>query len=438
MPTEKLVYKSGTWVLYYGSTADVFTPVNVGPVAAASITRYSGDDSYRIDVDASQSFDSDGTVTLYSVDFGNGAVVTRTTPIFNNFVYGAAGNYTVTVTVTDDDGATDTWSQNITITAPVVVTPPPSGSYTPFTIRQVKPTADNTGSGLIRPVSGSVVTIPASGSGTLSYGTYTNGVLKLSADLKDTYVKCKSINVNGHLLENCTVESYIAMTSSDGLAWPVYSQNTASVIRFNTVFTTTTSPYSNTTGGVGTWEYNDLSRGVDGFSPFGTGLCTVRGNYIHDLQFYAPDPAHSGVVSAPGSPQDGKVWTHNDGVQMNATGVDLVLYGNNINAHWANDVGIQPIPTQWFQLACLMCNNSKSMVVEDNWFDYGQAVVNALGFSTGTLSLRRNKFGRHSNYGNAVIVIGASSSSRVTTFDGTSDQNIYEDNGAAVVVRRSA
>jgi len=64
------------------------------------------------DFDASTSFDSDGTIISYEWDFGDqhsgsGAVLSHT--------YSNAGNYQVTLTVTDDRGATDSALQDVTV-----------------------------------------------------------------------------------------------------------------------------------------------------------------------------------------------------------------------------------------------------------------------------------------------------------------------------------
>ena len=55
-----------------------------------------------IHFDASESYDPDGTIVNYSWDFGDGNTAIGVTA---NHAYSEDGNYTVTLTVTDDDGA---------------------------------------------------------------------------------------------------------------------------------------------------------------------------------------------------------------------------------------------------------------------------------------------------------------------------------------------
>jgi len=62
-----------------------------------------------------QSTDADGTIASRGWDFGDGATSTERNP---SHTYAAAGQYTVTLRVTDDDGATDTRSHSASPTAP--------------------------------------------------------------------------------------------------------------------------------------------------------------------------------------------------------------------------------------------------------------------------------------------------------------------------------
>ena len=61
------------------------------------------------------SSDSDGNIVSRSWNFGDGNGSTATNPSHS---YATGGTYTVSLTVTDDDGANDSASQSITVTAP--------------------------------------------------------------------------------------------------------------------------------------------------------------------------------------------------------------------------------------------------------------------------------------------------------------------------------
>ncbi len=76
---------------------------NVQPTAAFTATPTAGTAPLAVSFDGATSSDSDGSVVAYSWDFGDS---TSSTVIAPNHVYTAAGSYTATLTVTDDNGAT--------------------------------------------------------------------------------------------------------------------------------------------------------------------------------------------------------------------------------------------------------------------------------------------------------------------------------------------
>ncbi|MDX1612015.1 MAG: PKD domain-containing protein, partial [Candidatus Thermoplasmatota archaeon] len=65
------------------------------------------------DFDASSSSDPDGTIASYAWTLGDGATATGATPATHT--YPTWGSYTVTLTVTDDDGATSQASAQVTV-----------------------------------------------------------------------------------------------------------------------------------------------------------------------------------------------------------------------------------------------------------------------------------------------------------------------------------
>lgn len=71
-------------------------------------------DNLTVQVDASDSSDSDGTIVRYSWDFGDGKTATGKTA---NHTYAAAGSYTITLKVIDDKGAQDSESDTVTVSA---------------------------------------------------------------------------------------------------------------------------------------------------------------------------------------------------------------------------------------------------------------------------------------------------------------------------------
>lgn len=102
-------------------------PANQLPVASLTVSPQSGTVPVTVNADASASHDADGTITSYSIDFGDGTVVSANTA---THTYSTAGNYKVTATVTDNGGASATASQTVSVSAP----PPPP--CTPSTVNR--------------------------------------------------------------------------------------------------------------------------------------------------------------------------------------------------------------------------------------------------------------------------------------------------------------
>lgn len=107
---NRLLYTGfvGTGVLPPWGSND--TP-NAAPTASFSATCSDRTCSFR-----DESRDSDGVIAARSWSFGSGATSTSSAP---TFTFPAYGTYSVTLTVTDDRGATAAVDRSITVTAPV-------------------------------------------------------------------------------------------------------------------------------------------------------------------------------------------------------------------------------------------------------------------------------------------------------------------------------
>ncbi|RXZ73295.1 PKD domain-containing protein [Agromyces albus] len=88
-------------------------PANVPPTAAFTWSA----DGLTVNANSSSSTDSDGTIVSRSWDFGGQSGGTGITA---SHTYSAAGTYPVSLTVTDDDGASHSVTQSVTVSQPPV------------------------------------------------------------------------------------------------------------------------------------------------------------------------------------------------------------------------------------------------------------------------------------------------------------------------------
>ncbi|RYZ41632.1 MAG: hypothetical protein EOO71_11295 [Myxococcaceae bacterium] len=289
-----------------------------------------------------------------------------------------------------------------------------------FVLRQTKPTAANTGAGIIRPYPTKVI------NGDL---TITQDGYRLADTIVHGQVHIKAANV---VVSNCVVDGGDPLTGNGWVIQTTDARTTNARIEFTTVRAANPTYY---THGIGPRNYtsyrNNVSGVVDAFSAFpataGNAVnVSIQGSYGHDLSHFSPDPNHPGTGSR----------THNDVLQSQG-GIGLEVIGSNFAAYHDPVLGTQPVPNPKSQLAAIMINTNigptVGMVVEDNWLGGGVYCVNGGGANGGGGRFLRNRFDR----GSASPANPDESYTLVfdNTFIQTSTGNVYEDNGHAVKVR---
>jgi PKD repeat protein len=100
---------------------------NQQPTASFTASPTSGDAPLLVSFDGSGSSDPDGNIATYAWDFSDGAGANGVSP---SHTYNSAGDYTVTLTVTDNDGATDNASTLIQVTSAPIPNQAPTASFT--------------------------------------------------------------------------------------------------------------------------------------------------------------------------------------------------------------------------------------------------------------------------------------------------------------------
>lgn len=147
---------SGGWWHDYGGTKTFTTsapPVNQPPTADAA-GPYSVDEGETVELDGTGSSDPDGTITSYSwtitEDPTGEASLTEpdtATPTFHAPSVDENTDVTVELTVTDDDGATDSDTATVTVRAVVINQPPIADADGPYSVDEGKTVElDGTGS----------------------------------------------------------------------------------------------------------------------------------------------------------------------------------------------------------------------------------------------------------------------------------------------------
>ncbi|RJS69430.1 PKD domain-containing protein [Methanophagales archaeon] len=152
--------------------------LNQPPIASFTYSPEKPVVNQPVTFDASSSYDPDGNITSYEWDFGDGNVTSTTHEILNHS-YSEAGSYEVTLTVTDDDGVTNSTTKEITVYPSTAIfdTGAPSNPY---------PSISGTHSGTITPnqtiTISTLYTYPCAGTGGhTEYARIWNSTLDVNA-----------------------------------------------------------------------------------------------------------------------------------------------------------------------------------------------------------------------------------------------------------------
>jgi PKD repeat protein len=121
--TNEVFTKTGSfqWNTYICEFAVASNDVNTPPAADFTLSCNALTCNFT-----DQSTDTDGTIVNWSWDFDDGGTATVQNP---SHVFGADGSYAVTLSVTDNDGATDSTARTVSVSGPAENVPP-SASFT--------------------------------------------------------------------------------------------------------------------------------------------------------------------------------------------------------------------------------------------------------------------------------------------------------------------
>lgn len=348
-----------------------------------------GVDTLAVAVSAAASTDTDGSIAGYRWDFGDGTTGTGVTA---SHTYATGGTRTITLTVTDDRGATATTAKTVTVIPPVGTVKPGAGNTgvpAGTTLRHLYP-------------AGGTLTITTPGA--VYDSVHIHGLVNVKAD----HVTIRNSVISGS-------DTNTPLTANTALV-KATAGNTGLVIEDTTIKPTHSNVRLNVMNG---WNFTlrriEAAGGVDGIMIYGPNV-RIESSWIHGLVAYPNDPNQGGTAS------------HSDGIQVQG-GANIRIIGNTIAD--ANN-------------AALMITQDYSATSDTwfnrNWVNQGWCSVNIAKKNRpylNGLQLNGNRFGRNQGYANCAIIMNAAHSNLGTTA-GAPTGNVWEDTGAPATIKRGA
>lgn len=316
-------------------------------------------DDLKASVDAGASKDSDGTISSYRWDFGDGASATGRTASHS---YGKSGTYAIRLTVTDNDGSTATTTRNVTATAPKPTTNPIGG----------RADASNTGvpegTKITKVHHGNlVITEP----GTVIDGWDIRGYVTVRA--KDVVIRNSYIRGNPNPERNDLVR--------------VQGNAYSATIEDSTLVATTASP---NVDGVKGWNFTirrtEIANVVDPVHIHGSNVL-VEQSWLHSNSYFAKDPNWNGGPS------------HDDSIQIQK--------GDNITIRTSTITDSSSAAIMVTQGAGAVSN----LTIDDNFIDNGACSINIPSDYRGApknVTITDNTFGRGQEYKNCGVRVAKS------------------------------
>lgn len=106
----------------YQSKVNAALLSNIAPTATFTASASTATVNQAVNFNPSGSTDSDGNIVTYAWNYGDGQSSSLNSSVIVSHAFGSVGTYVVTLTVTDNLGATNATSKSVTVSAPVGLT----------------------------------------------------------------------------------------------------------------------------------------------------------------------------------------------------------------------------------------------------------------------------------------------------------------------------